>query len=257
MFRSALLIFLAVFGPNFAHALATRGKNKIPSYIKICSRSDPYLNECVKSSVEAIKPYLGEGIPELMIPKCNPLKLEDDINVELFTEPNFIRVTYSDVQIMGATDFKLTSVDLDLMTNVFKVGIDLPKLETIGNLDIKGKVSSLPIAGQGPSHGNYTDVHADAILVCENIIQNNEIYLNVKDISVKISMGYVHLNLQKVFAGEFGKFMDEFLGKNSETIAEEIIPLLEKSIGAMFQKLSNRIFNKFPLDELLPPKNVF
>lgn len=39
--------------------------NKLPSFLKVCSRNDPNLNECVKRSMEHLRGYLAHGIPQL------------------------------------------------------------------------------------------------------------------------------------------------------------------------------------------------
>lgn len=50
-----------------------------------------------------------------------------------------------------------------------------------------------------------------------------------------------------------GDSMNEFLNDNWEKLADEIKPILEKTISDLFKKLSNKIYSKYPLNELLPP----
>lgn len=50
-----------------------------------------------------------------------------------------------------------------------------------------------------------------------------------------------------------GEAMNEFLNDNWKDVADEMKPVLEKTIGDLFKQFSNRIYHKYPLDELLPP----
>jgi hypothetical protein len=47
--------------------------------------------------------------------------------------------------------------------------------------------------------------------------------------------------------------MNSFLNDNWRHVAQEIKPILEKTIGDLFKKFSNKIYHKFPMDVLLPP----
>lgn len=47
--------------------------------------------------------------------------------------------------------------------------------------------------------------------------------------------------------------MNLFLNDNRRSVAQEFKPVLEETIGQLFTKFSNKIFSKYPLDQLLPP----
>jgi len=44
--------------------------------MKICSRNDPNINECVSNSIEQLRHKLSTGIPELEIPAIEPLLMK-------------------------------------------------------------------------------------------------------------------------------------------------------------------------------------
>lgn len=50
-----------------------------------------------------------------------------------------------------------------------------------------------------------------------------------------------------------GDAMNLFLNDNWRNVAQEIKPALEQTIGDLFKRFSNKIYHKFPIDELLPP----
>ena len=81
----------------------------LASFLKICHQSDPYLSDCIKQSVNSLKPYLRKGIPALGIPKCEPLHL-DEIEIDQSSGPIYIRAIYNNVSIFGGTDFVPKSI---------------------------------------------------------------------------------------------------------------------------------------------------
>ena len=79
------------------------------TFLRICHRSDPYLNDCIKRSVESLRPYLKTGIPALNIPPCEPLNVPE-IELSQAAGPVTIRSAYSNIRVWGGTDFILKSV---------------------------------------------------------------------------------------------------------------------------------------------------
>jgi len=43
-----------------------------------------------------------------------------------------------------------------------------------------------------------------------------------------------------------------FLNENWRSVVKEIEPILEETIGHLFQEYSNKIFDKFPIKQLMP-----
>lgn len=79
------------------------------SFIKICHRSDPNFSDCLKESVNSLKPMLKKGIPELDIPSCEPLFIPELI-VDQGTGAVNIKSKYRDIQVYGPSNFVLKSV---------------------------------------------------------------------------------------------------------------------------------------------------
>ncbi|XP_073985297.1 protein takeout-like [Rhodnius prolixus] len=244
------VIILLLLGSGVVNGIP----QKIPSFIKICKQSDPELDECVKESVEQIRPYLSKGIPELNIPGCEPLVLPE-IVMNQGKGSVSVQSKYTNIKIFGPTNFKLESVKLDLENDKVKIKLSLPRLETSGDYTISGRILMLPIAGQGISTGNYSDIEATAIMQGERFSKRGKTYFNVKDFLVDFSIGHASVRLDNLFNGDqqLGEAMNEFLNDNWKDVADEMKPVLEKTIGDLFKQFSNRIYHKYPLDELLPP----
>lgn len=139
--------------------------------MKICHQSDPYLSDCIKQSVNSLKPYLRKGIPALGIPTCEPLHL-DEIEIDQSSGPIYIRAIYNNVSIFGGTNFVAKSIRwvLPLYQNIsfelskkrkkcyLHFSIFISRL-IIRNLFIKGKFNlSLTIKKKKINfHQDYSD----------------------------------------------------------------------------------------------------
>lgn len=85
--------------------------NKIilASFLKICHRNDSNINECVKGSLEKLRPLLSKGIPEFGIPSCEPLTIQEVV-IDQGNGPVSVKSTYTDIKVYGPSDFELRSI---------------------------------------------------------------------------------------------------------------------------------------------------
>lgn len=72
-------------------------------FLKICRRSDPHLSDCIKQSINSLKPYLRNGIQALRIPPCEPFHLSE-IEINQASGPIYVHAKYSNVSIFGGTN---------------------------------------------------------------------------------------------------------------------------------------------------------
>lgn len=79
------------------------------SYLKVCHRSDPRLNDCIKQSVNSLKPYLKNGIPALHVPPCEPFHIKE-IEINQASGPISMHAKYSNVSIFGGTSIVPKSI---------------------------------------------------------------------------------------------------------------------------------------------------
>ncbi|XP_049947742.1 circadian clock-controlled protein daywake-like [Schistocerca serialis cubense] len=226
----------------------------IPAFLKVCHRNDPRLNDCVRNSVDALKPYLKTGIPELSIPACEPLQIQQLV-INQGRGPVSVRSTYSGIRVRGPASFNLKSVKVDLNKDRARFKLRLPRLEMTSDYKIDGRILLMPIIGKGHCEGNFTDVDATCTMQGERVERDGATYLHVKTFSTSFSIGHAKVKLNNLFGGdkELGDAMNQFLNENWRNVATEIKPVLEETISDLFKKFSNKIFSKFPMEQLLPP----
>ena len=78
-------------------------------YLKICHKSDPKLNDCVKESIETLKPKIANGISDLLIPPCHPLEIPI-VKMKQNAGSVSLESEYTNILVYGLTNFTLRSV---------------------------------------------------------------------------------------------------------------------------------------------------
>ncbi|XP_019867008.1 protein takeout [Aethina tumida] len=243
-----LLITLVCVFLNLVEA-----KPKLPTFMKVCHRSDPNLKDCIKQSVEQLRPLLAKGIPEFDIPSCEPLWIPE-VSIDQGTGSVALQSNYKDIKVYGPSKFVIKFVKIDVDKNKMKIKIWLPRLEINSNYTMEGRILMMPIQGTGTTTGNYTDIDATVLMQGERVKKGEETYFNIKDFTVDFNIGKAEIQLNNLFNGdqELGEAMNLFLNDNWNHVANEIKPVLEDTIATLFKKFANKIFHKYPLDQLLP-----
>lgn len=195
-------------------------------YLHICRQSDPNLIECMKKSVETIRPFLVSGISELDIPSIEPMDI-GDLLISESTQNNGLRISAKDIDAYGASNFIIRNMgfvftehfshtaSLFIATIVFvfqsnirrvteygkqyTVEVFFPKLRVEGKYDINGQLLLLPIRGSGKFHGNFTDCTGNVRLLFE---KNDDDRVLMKKFQIKIKFGRGRLHLFNLFNGD-------------------------------------------------------
>ncbi|XP_011687610.1 PREDICTED: protein takeout-like [Wasmannia auropunctata] len=246
-------IFAFLFITTAFVAVRTRD---IPPFLKICHRSDPNLNECIKRSIDLLRPYLKTGISALQIPSCEPLRVPR-IEISQSAGPISIRSTYTDIEVQGGTSFILKSIKTDIDNDRVRLKLYLPRLEMNARYNMEGKILMLPISGNGLARGNFTDIDVIAIVQGERYQskKTGETHYRVIDFYADIDVGHANIHLDNLFNGDstLSNAMNLFLNNNWKIVAAEVKPALENAVSEIFKTFSNKIYSKFPFDTLLPP----
>lgn len=114
------------------------------SYIHVCGRLDPNIDQCIINSVNSLKEELCNGIPELKVPPIEPLII-DKIAM---TETNNNKIYLKDLVVNGLCDFDITSFHLDLEKNSFDIDISFKHIHINATYDFDVRIL-VPIVQQG------------------------------------------------------------------------------------------------------------
>jgi Haemolymph juvenile hormone binding protein (JHBP) len=127
------------------------------SYIKPCRRDDPKLNECVKSIIEGLRSQMAEGIPELLVPPCEPL-IVPQLNISQQHGAVHAMCECTNIEVKGPSNFQLQSVRVYLDKDEFRLIIRFPELHMKSNYKLQGKILMLPLHGAGVMTGKYSEL---------------------------------------------------------------------------------------------------
>lgn len=248
MHCSSGLIFL-VFGFLIHSSCGT-----LPSYIKVCKANEPDLAKCIIDSVNALRPYLEKGIPELDVPPLEPLLL-DEIKLRSGPSSTKIDANFTNVKVWGPSTYQILELKPDVKNMIFAFKILIPELKFKGNYEIDMNILFVKYKGSGPMEGSFTNYHADCLMKGHKIkLDDGNDYLKFDKMILKLDIGKSVLKMENLFHEDpiIAKATDEVIGDNTELFVNEIKPTLEKSLADKFTDISNKLTLKFTYQELFP-----
>lgn len=124
----------------------------IASFVKPCNLNDPMVTNCIISAMEALRPRLPAGIPEMHIPRMEPLLIESAV----LESGNDLIVNFKNMNLYGLTTFKPISGNFDIKNNFVKMDLHFDKLWAEGEYKIKGKLLFLNLNGAGQINGTIS-----------------------------------------------------------------------------------------------------
>ncbi|XP_075236822.1 protein takeout-like [Lycorma delicatula] len=245
--NSFIIFYIIIATVELSHSAS---KHKIPSYIKICKRNDPHVEECILNSVEQLRPRLVNGIPELDVPALEPLTLPE---VVVSRGGNF-RAVGTNVIVRGASNFKVTKLKVDLKKNIFYIGIEIPHLTFDAQYDVNARILVVPVKGKGPIKANATDVVGDVVLKARKVKREGETYIEFKSIDIDLKIENYSVRLENLFNGDkaLGDAVNVALNENKKDFMKALKPIVEKVVGEIVLDIANKITKNFTYDELFP-----
>lgn len=241
--------------------------------LRVCSRNDPNLSQCIKNAVEHIRPRLASGYFDetFSVPSLEPLKL-DNLKIN---RGNDLNAVFSNLLISGPSKFqieKLKWVKLRIsrafrlyykfyfhrasVGDTLKVDfiISLPKLEYKGKYSLKMRILLLDISGRGDMTGTLVNTKARIKIRGNKYQKNGQTYLKFEKFNVKAQVADGTFDLQNLFNGDpvLGQVGNQFINENSRLFLDEILPGLEKTLADTFTDIANQILTESTFDELFP-----
>ncbi|KZC13436.1 Circadian clock-controlled protein, partial [Dufourea novaeangliae] len=220
-------------------------------FIHVCKRNDPNLGDCIKASVENVKPHLVHGVPEYSIPSLEPLLLK-----EVVAAPgNTIKLRLRNVHVYGASNFTVARIRANIDKLRFLIDLDFRALSIESDYDIDGKLLLLRIRGSGPMYGNFSDCKGFVKVQAETTDRPDGKHgVKIVDFKTKIAVGNGKLRLENLFGGDpaLGDAINMAINTNFDAFIQELQPTLESAISDTFLSITNSILTKFTYESLFP-----
>ncbi|XP_061504177.1 uncharacterized protein LOC11175689 [Anopheles gambiae] len=241
---SWLLVALVTLG-------ATVDAVDLPEYLHVCHREDPKLTECMKESIETLRPYLARGIPELDIPSIDPIHLGDLIVAESVPGQG-VSISAKDIKAYGPSNFKLKKLNVIEYGKIYSFELELPHLYVEGRYVVDGRILLLPVKGSGKFTGNFTQGIGSVRIKGDRKRINGKDHLSLAKLDIKIRVSDGRVKLENLFGGDrvLGEIINETINQNFNLLSTELIPLIEKALQRIFKRTGNKILERFPEEVL-------
>ncbi|XP_053691062.1 protein takeout [Sabethes cyaneus] len=225
----------------------------LPEYLHVCHKDDPKLTECMKQSIETLRPYLARGIPELDIPAIEPINLGDLIVAESVPGQG-ISITAKDIKAYGPGNFRLKRLNVVEYGKVYSFELELPHLYVEGRYVVDGRILLLPVKGAGKFTGNFTQGVGNVRIKGDRKVINGKNHLSLAKLDIKIKVGDGKIKLENLFGGDrvLGEIINHTINQNFALLSHELIPLIEKALQRIFKLTGNKILERFPEEVLFP-----
>ncbi|XP_053667281.1 uncharacterized protein LOC128716383 [Anopheles marshallii] len=237
---SWLLVTLVAYG-------ASAETVDLPEYLHVCHREDPKLTECMKESIETLRPYLARGIPELDIPSIDPIHLGDLIVAESVPGQG-VSISAKDIKAYGPSNFKLKKLTVIEYGKIYSFELELPHLYVEGRYVVDGRILLLPVKGSGKFTGNFTQGIGSVRIKGDRKRINDKDHLSLAKLDIKIRVSDGRIKLENLFGGDrvLGEIINETINQNFNLLSTELIPLIEKALQRIFKRTGNKILERFP-----------
>ncbi|CAH0698796.1 unnamed protein product [Spodoptera exigua] len=223
-----------------------------PDYFPSCKRSDPQIEKCVLNGLEAMRPHLREGIPEVNIPALDPftvptLKLDR-------TAPNLrLKATVKHAKAYGGSDFKIEKLKLNLNNKYAgELKLTLPRLMVVANYDVRGsRLLTLDINGKGRLRGNFTGITVIAKGFAKPIVKDDVEYLQVDKIVSKVRINNAQIAIDDTERPLAAASAVSFFNASPNVVLDILNPLIEETTAAVIKAFVNKVLGSIPISEVL------
>ncbi|XP_026280272.1 protein takeout-like [Frankliniella occidentalis] len=228
---------------------------ELPSFVPICSRSDPQLAECIRKATVTLQPYIARGIPELNIPSVSPLNIPM-VKLEQGTGAVNYKLKLTNLKIYGLGEYKFQQVrfiekDLKIDGNV-----DIPDLYLESDYVIDGRALVVPIRGEGIFTANLTNTKASVDIQLNLVKRKNGEYIRPTETRVSLTIGGAKAHFGNLFNGDpiLSRTTNTFLNENTKDILEEVKPAVEAVAAMIVEDVASNVVRVVPYNRLLPTK---
>lgn len=242
MFAATVAAFVLIV----AHVAA-----EVPSYIHVCGRKDPKLDECIINNINNLKSKICEGIPELDIPANDPLILEELSISNTANTKLFLR----DTSMTGLCNFNINEFHSDINKLHFDVKLSFGVLRLNSTYDFDVRLL-VPIAHKGKVYITTDNVEAQVGIDMKVITKGGKRYMYLAKMKLNLDIkGYdAKYNLNERELGQLNEIINNFIGNNQEEVIKSIKPALEEVITKRILLVSNDIVKHFTYEELFPDR---
>ncbi|XP_012537978.1 uncharacterized protein LOC105837606 [Monomorium pharaonis] len=224
---------------------------EIPSYIHVCGRRDPELDQCILQNIDNIKDKICEGIPELDVQPSNPFVL----GVLPISDTHNSKIIIKDAVVSGLCDFTIKYAHVDLSKLHFDVDLLFRRIQMNGTYAIDIRVL-VPIVHGGPVYITTDNVEAKVNMDMRIVTKNSKRYVYMSKMKINLDIkGYdAEYGLENSELSRLNQIISNFIGNNQKEVIDVFKPAIEEVVVKRILSLSNNIVKHFTFEELFPDR---
>ncbi|TGZ50584.1 hypothetical protein DBV15_08100 [Temnothorax longispinosus] len=211
--------------------------NFIASYIHVCGRRDPNLDQCIFNNVENLKDKICEGMPDLNIPSNNPLILDELV---IFDSPDN-KLYIKDTKMTGLCDFVVNYLHLDIDKLHFDVDLLFKQIQINGTYNLNVRLL-VPITNTAQVYITTDNVGAKVSADMKMVTKGNQRYMFFSKMTINLDIKGYNIDFShERELGQLREIIRNFVGDNQQEIIRVIKPALEESITKRILLVANNI----------------
>jgi len=224
---------------------------EIPSYIHVCGRRDPKIDQCILDNVNNMKSKICEGIPELDIPPNDPFIIKKLV----LTDTPEIKLYIRDAEISGLCDFKVTNFSADINNLHYDADIIFAQMRANTTYDFAIQLL-VPIARKGHLSITTDNVGAKVTLDFNVVTKNGKRYTYLAKIKINLDVKRydAQYDVENERLDQLREIIRNFLGQNQKEIIKSLKPALEEAASKQIISIANGIVKHFTYEELFPDR---
>ncbi|XP_074114664.1 uncharacterized protein LOC141537529 [Cotesia typhae] len=225
---------------------------EVPSYIPVCGRRNPNLNECIKNSVEKLRPKLREGIPELDVPPIDPLILNERLVVA--DTPDF-KSGATNIKLYDAGSFEIRSLTVDFENKKVDINLFFRRMRSTGDYDVKAKII-VPVEATGPVENDASNIESNSTVMYKLVKTKKGQQVFFTSAITKLKIG----DYKTKFVGNsetttaLSDAINSVVNGNKAEIIAAITPHIERAMSRKQLEIANQICKYFTFEELFPDR---
>ncbi|KAJ9599799.1 hypothetical protein L9F63_026353, partial [Diploptera punctata] len=173
----------------FAIAACAPALAKLPNYIDPCVRNSPEFEECLLNRTMMVMPHIGEGVPELNVPRVEPL-IVHMLHLEQGSSGVKLKMSLRDLNIRGLSMYLFRKFKLDLSSMPHATAlIWLPRIMLDADYEVDGKLLLVPLKGKGHMYANASSLTVDLSVGLQRRQVDGKTYLHPLSTNIKLKFG--------------------------------------------------------------------
>ncbi|CAG9859244.1 unnamed protein product [Phyllotreta striolata] len=227
----------------------------IPPYIKQCQEGDPEVIKCFIQAIHHLRPYLEKGIKEIELPSVEPFKM-DELTLSFTTGPNGYKVSLKNIDVFGASRFRVETLRLATEKRPFEAKIRIPQLTIDSTYESSGVLIILPASGNGTFNGRLEDILATVRGTTSVMTIENSKYLHVDSLKVDLDVKDLGLEVKNIYRNNLilTQAINLFLRQNGKEVFNVMLPQLKTKLSKLFMDIANSLLSHVPIATFYVPK---